>query len=198
MAGIPPEAFEFFARVAADTSVETVEANRGLWQRAVHEPVEALCAELEDEFGPAKVYNLHRARNLWTHQYAYVTVCDTIVYGLSLSLEGLAVEGGTLRMNSVQIGRYRDAVGGPAGVALAGFVDALTRVGYELLGERLKRTPDHPRGELLRQKSLLASRLLGRGSWLESGEASERVRAEWQRLRPFVEWLAEHVRSRNA
>ena len=197
MAGIPPEAFEFFARVAANTSLETVEANRGLWRRAVHEPVEALCAELADEFGPAKVYNLHRSPDLWTHQYAYVTVCDTIVYGLSLSLDGLAVEGGTLRMNSVQISRYRDAVSGPSGVALAGFVDSLVTNGYELLGERLKRTPDHPRGELLRQKSLLAARLLGRGQWLETGGAAERVRAEWRLLRPFVEWLAEHVRSRN-
>jgi uncharacterized protein DUF2461 len=197
MAGIPPEAFEFFARVAADTSLETVEANRGLWQRAVHEPVEALCAELADEFGPAKVYNLHRSPDLWTHQYAYVTACDTIVYGLSLSLDGLAVEGGTLRMNSVQISRYRDAVSGPAGVALAGFVDSLTTNEYELLGERLKRTPDHPRGELLRQKSLLASRLLGRGRWLETGEVLERVRAEWRLLRPLVGWLADHVRSRN-
>jgi|SRR5581483_7598627 len=198
MPGIPPEAFEFFARVAADTSLETVEANRELWQHAVHEPVEELCAELADEFGPAKVYNLHRARNLWTHQYAYVTVCDTIVYGLSLSLDGLAVEGGSLRMNSVQIDRYRRAVRGLEGAELQGSVDTLTASGYEVLGEQLKRTPDHPRGELLRRKSLLLAKLLGRGAWLETGAAAERVRAEWRELRPVVEWMAEHVRARNA
>lgn len=198
MPGIPPEAFEFFARVAADTSLETVEANRELWQHAVHEPVEELCAELADEFGPAKVYNLHRARNLWTHQYAYVTVCDTIVYGLALSLDGLAVEGGSLRMNSVQIARYRDGVRGLEGVELQRAVDMLTAAGYEVLGEQLKRTPDHLRGELLRQKSLLLAKSLGRGAWLETGAAAERVRAEWRELRPVVGWLAEHVRARNA
>ena len=198
MAGIPPEAFEFFARVAADTSLETVEANRALWERAVHEPMVELCAELADEFGPAKVYNLHRARSLWTHQYAYVDVCDTIALGVVLSLDGLAVEGGWLRSNSVQVARYREAVRSPAGAALARTLATLTGRGYEVLGEQLKRTPDHERGELLRHKSLLAALSLGRGDWLHSPAASERVRAEWRSLRALTDWLAEHVGPRNA
>ena len=101
-------------------------------------------------------------------------------------------------MNSVQIDRYRHAVRGLEGAELQGSVDTLTAAGYEMLGEQLKRTPDHPRGELLRQKSLLLAKSLGRGAWLETGEAAERVRAEWRELRPVVEWLAEHVRARNA
>ena len=116
-----------------------------------------LCDELAGEFGPAKVYNLHRARNLWTHQYAYVDVCDTIALGIVLSLEGLAAEGGWLRSDSVQVARYRDAVRSSAGAELQRTVDTLGGRGYELLGERLQRTPDHERGELLRHKSLLAA-----------------------------------------
>jgi uncharacterized protein (DUF2461 family) len=200
--GFPEEAFAFFAAVAEDTSWETVHALRELHERAVRAPMEALTEELEAEFGPAKVYNLHRSPDLWTTQYAYAGTVDTIALGVSLSLEGLAVEGGWLRSSGDQVERFRRAAASTAGTRLADVVGELTAAGYDLLGVTLRTVPrgfpaDHPRADLLRYRSLVAERELGRGAWLHSAEAAEGVRAEWRRLRPLADWLAEHVGPRD-
>jgi hypothetical protein len=144
-----------------------------------------LADELAAEFGPAKVYNLHRSPSLWVEQWAYVEVADTIAYGVSLSLEGLWVEGGWLRSSPDQVARYRRAVD----PELETIVAELRSGGFELLGQRLKRAES----ELLAYRSLVAGRSLGAGPWLATREPVECVRAEWRSLRPLVAWLAEHV-----
>src|SRR5262249_7580916 len=136
--------------------------------------------------------------DLWLAQYAYVSVTDTIALGVSLSLEGLAVEGGWLRSSADQVERYRRAVAGSAGAVLQATGEDLRAGGLALFGIELRTTPpgyarDHRRARLLRRRSLVAARELGRGSWLESAEALDRVRAEWRRLQPLTAWLATHV-----
>lgn len=200
--GFPEEAFEFFAAVAEDTSWETVTARRELHERAVRTPMAELTEALEDEFGPAKVYNLHRSPDLWTTQYAYVSAVDTIALGVSLALDGLAVEGGWLRSSTDQVERFRRAVEAPPGAGLAHVVAELRRASYDVLGVTLRSVPrgypaDHPRAALLRHRSLVAVRELGRGAWLHGPEAVDRVRTEWRRLRPLAAWLEEHVGPRD-
>jgi uncharacterized protein (DUF2461 family) len=200
--GFPDEAFAFFEAVAADPSWETVDARRALHERAVRLPMDELTKELAPEFGAAKVYNLHRSPDLWSTQYAYVSLVDTIVLGVSVSLDGLAVEGGWLYSSSDQVERYRRAVAGPAGGELDRMLRALREAGYELLGVTLTSAPrgyprDHPRIDLLRHRSLVATRGLGRKPWLHTPEAAERVRAEWRRLLPFTDWLLPHVGPRD-
>lgn len=73
--GFPAEAFDFFARVAADTSWGTVEPLQGLHGRAVRGPMCELVAELEPEFGAGKVYRLHRAANLWVRPPQTIHAC---------------------------------------------------------------------------------------------------------------------------
>jgi uncharacterized protein (DUF2461 family) len=200
--GYPEEALAFFEAVMADTSWEAVSRRRDLHARAVRGPTVALCEELEEEFGPAKVFNLHRSPDLWTHQSAYVSVADTIAYGLSLSLDGLSVEGGWLYSSSDQVERFRAAVyrDGP-GEDLRRIVVGLGEL--ELIGDTLKTAPrgyetDHPRIDLLRHRSLVATRELGRGPWLHTPEAAERVRDGWRALRPLVEWFSANVGPRSA
>ncbi|HEY7420380.1 MAG TPA: DUF2461 family protein [Gaiellaceae bacterium] len=187
--GFPQEYRGFFAAVAEDTSWETVSARAEQHRSAIHEPMCELVEELADEFGPAKVYNLHRSPRLWVEQWAYAGVVDTIAYGVSLSLDGLWVEGGWLRSSSDQVARYRRAVGAELEEIVAG----LRSCGYELLGERLKRADS----ELLAFRSLVAGRSFGSGEWLGTREPVERVRTEWRNLRPLVAWLAEHVGPRS-
>jgi hypothetical protein len=182
--GFPDEYRTFFEVVARDTSWEAVSARAEQHRRAIYTPMCEL-EELAEEFGPAKVYNLHRSPRYWVEQWAYVGVVDTIALGVSLSLEGLWVEGGWLRSSSDQVARYRHAVGPQLESAVA----ELRSSGFELLGERLKRADS----ELLAYRSLVAGRSLGAGSWLATREPLERVRAEWRNLRPLVSWLAEHV-----
>jgi uncharacterized protein (DUF2461 family) len=183
--GFSAEHREFFAAVGEDTTWATVSARAEQHERAIYTPMCELADELAAEFGTAKVYNLHRSPRYWVEQWAYVGVVDTIAYGVSLSADGLWVEGGWLRSSSDQVARYRDAVDRH----LESIVTELRSLGYELVGERLKRADS----ELLAYRSLVAGRSLGDGSWLATREPVERVRAEWQNLRPLVSWLAEHV-----
>ncbi|HEY3550425.1 MAG TPA: hypothetical protein VGK69_05170 [Gaiellaceae bacterium] len=183
--GFAEEHRTFFEAVAEDTTWETVSARAEQHRRAIHVPMCELTDELADEFGPVKVYNLHRSPNLWVEQWAYAEIVDTIAFGVSLSLDGLWVEGGWLRSSPDQVARYRRA----AGPQLESIVAELRSRGYELLGHRLKRADS----ELLAYRSLIAGRSLGTGAWLATREPLERVRTEWRNLRPLVSWLAEHV-----
>ena len=186
--GFPEEHRRFFEAVAEDTTWETVSALAEQHRRAIYLPMCELAAELEAEFGPIKVYRLHRSPTLWVEQWAYAETVDTIAFGVSLSLEGLWVEGGWLRSSSDQVARYRRAVD----PELESAVGELRSLGYEILGERLKRADS----ELLAYRSLVVGRPLGPGSWLATREPLERVRAEWRNLRALVFWLAEHVGAR--
>ena len=188
-AGFPEEHRAFFQAVAGDTTWETVSARAEQHRRAIHLPMRELADELADEFGPVKVYNLHRSPSLWIEQWAYAEAVDTIAFGVSLSLDGLWVEGGWLRSSSDQVARYRRAVG----LQLESIVSELRSRGYELLGRRLRRADS----ELLAFRSLVAGRSLGTGAWLATREPLECVRAEWRSLRPLVSWLAEHVGPRD-
>jgi uncharacterized protein (DUF2461 family) len=183
--GFPEEQRDFFAAVAEDTSWETVSARAEQHRRSVYEPMCELADELASEFGPVKVYRLHRSPRYWVEQWAYAGAVDTIAFGVSLSLEGLWVEGGWLRSSPDQVARYRRAVD----PLLETIVADLRSRGFELLGERLKRAET----ELLSYRSLVAGRSLGAGPWLATPEPVERVRAEWRNLEPLVTWLAEHV-----
>ncbi len=183
--GFPAEHRTFFEAVAEDTTWETVSARADQHRRAIYLPMRELAEELEAEFGSVKVYRLHRSPNLWVEQWAYAEAVDTIAFGVSLSLEGLWVEGGWLRSSSDQVGRYRRAVDRQ----LESIVEELRAVGFELLGERLKRADS----ELLAFRSLVAGRSLGTGAWLATREPLERVRTEWRKLRSLVSWLTEHV-----
>jgi hypothetical protein len=188
--GFPPDQRAFFAAVARDTTWETVSLRAEQHRRAIYEPMCLLVGELEDEFGPAKVYRLHRSPSYWVEQWAYISVVDTIAFGVSLSLDGLWVEGGWLRSSPDQVARYRHAID----PHLDATVGELRAHGFELLGDRLKRAET----ELLAYRSLVAGRSLGVGSWLATREPVERVRAEWRRLQPLVTWLAENVGPRDA
>jgi hypothetical protein len=183
--GFPEEHRAFFEAVGQDTTWETVSARSEQHRHTIYLPMCELADELAAEFGPVKVYRLHRSPSLWVEQWAYAETVDTIALGVSLSLEGLWVEGGWLRSSADQVARYRRAVG----PELESIVEELRSLGYELLGERLKRADS----ELLAHRSLVAGRALGPGAWLATREPLERVRAEWRNLRPLVSWLAERV-----
>jgi hypothetical protein len=97
-----------------------------------------------------------------------------------------------------QLTRYRDAVAGKDGEKLARIVAALLKDGYQVTEPSFKRVPagypaDHPRGELLRCKGLMASRNLKPGAWLSTVEAKDRVREAIKDSRALTSWLDAQV-----
>jgi hypothetical protein len=97
------------------------------------------------------------------------------------------------------VARYRRAVADEVqGPRLQAEVDRLTAAGWSIEGERLVRVPagfdrDGDRADLLRHKSLYASRHWEPADWLGERRVLEEVRTSWQDLTALNAWLADNV-----
>jgi uncharacterized protein (TIGR02453 family) len=202
--GIPLAALDFYEDLEADNSKAWWSAHRATYDEKVRAPMAALAGELEAEFGPALLFRPHRDVRFSkdkspykTHQGAFVPSRDGVGYYVQVSAAGLLTAAGW-HPRGEQILRFREAVASPAGVALGDLVRELTAEGFDLQGTLLATrprgmAPGHPREHLLRHKSLTLDRDWGAPEWLATAETAERVRTDWQRLRPLVEWLDQHV-----
>jgi uncharacterized protein (TIGR02453 family) len=201
--GFGDEAFEFYEGLAADNTKGHWAAHKATYESAVRAPMIALFAELEPEFGPVKLFRPYRDVRFSADKTPYKNHQGGHTgsgYYLQLDADGLMVAGGMYSPAPGQLARYRAAVDAePTGKALAGIIETLRAEGCEIAGERLRTRPrgvpaDHPRLELLRHRALYAHQGWPADPWMRDGpEVVERIRHAWRRLRPLVEWGAEHV-----
>ncbi|MCX5045520.1 DUF2461 domain-containing protein [Aldersonia sp. NBC_00410] len=204
--GIPVAALDFYEDLEADNSKAWWTAHKDVYDHSVREPITALAAELESEFGAAKVFRPYRDVRFSkdktpykTAQGAFAAVAPSTGYYIQVDASGLVLAGGCYHGSTEQIGRYRAAVDREdRGKKLERILAKLRKAGFEIGGERLKTVPrgydaDHPRIELLRHKSLTARINVGCPDWLETPQALDEVRASWRALRPLVQWLHEAV-----
>jgi uncharacterized protein (TIGR02453 family) len=202
--GIPLAALDFYEDLEGDNSRAWWTAHRSTYDDRVRAPMTALAGELESEFGQAVLFRPHRDVRFSkdkspykTHQGAFVPTRDGVGYYVQVSAAGLLTAAGW-HPRGEQVLRFREAVASPAGAELDDLVRALTSDGFALQGDRLATrprgmTPGHPREHLLRHKSLTLDRDWGAPDWLPTPETADRVRGDWRRLRPLVEWLDQHV-----
>lgn len=128
-----------------------------------------------------------------------LSVADTIVYRVVLSLEGVRAEGGWMRSSPEQVRRYRQAIAadGP-GEDLATVLDDLRRSGHEVTSKVLRGCPrgwraDHPRIGLARHTTLAAARNVPADQLEPGSTCSAAVATAWRAMRPLVEWLRDNV-----
>jgi uncharacterized protein (TIGR02453 family) len=206
-AGFPEQALIFYEGLEADNSKPYWTDHKAEYDSCVRAPLEALLAELEPEFGAGKLYRPYRDVRFSKDKTPYKTAAGAVaepaggagILYVQLSAAGLRAAGGIYHAESDQVARLRRAVaddvpGGELERALA----ALRRAGYQVDGERLTRLPrgypaDHPRGELLRHKSLYAGRFWPPEPWLHERAALTRVRTAWRAFGPLNSWLAGNV-----
>ncbi len=204
--GFPAEAFSFYERLEADNSRSFWNAHKGEYQRYVRDPMLALADALEEEFGQAQIFRPHRDTRFSadkspykTHQGMFVPQVPGTGFYVQLSADGMHASGGFHSHGPDQVERYRQAVDAEGtGSALADIVATLGQAGLAIGGDRLKTRPrgvaaDHPRLELLRHRSLTASRDWQAGPALSGSSALALVRRTWQELVPLCDWLGEHV-----
>ena len=174
-------------------------ARRDAQEKFVRAPTAELCDALAAEFGPAHVWHLHRDPYLWRNQGAELEVADRVGLGVRLSLAGLAVWGGMMRLAPSQLAAYRGAaLDGRSGPRLARAVATLVRGGWTLDGDTMKTAPrgvtlNHPRLELLRHREVVLRRQWPVGAWLSTAEPLDRVRKAWADLGPVLTWFAQHL-----
>lgn len=206
LTGIPADAFDFFEELAADNTKTWWTANKERYESNVRGPVEALLAELADEFGPGKIFRPYRDVRFAKDKTPYKTnlgattlAGDGSIYYFALSPDGMYLGGGYYRMAKDQIARYRAAVADEkTGAELVRLVTVATKAGFEVGGEQLKRVPpgfdrEHPRGDLLRHKGLYLGIQHAPAAWMGTKKAAERVATTWRKLNPTTAWLHRNV-----
>lgn len=206
--GFPDEGLVFYEGLEADNSKTFWTQHKAEYESFVRTPMLALLEELAGEFGPAKVFRPYRDVRFShdktpykTHQGAVVTPQGrgTGSWYVQISADGLLVAGGSWRLESDQVARYRRAVADPVqGPRLEAEIARLRDGGWTIEGERLVRVPagysaDDERLELLKHKSLHATRHWEPEEWLHTRDALARVRDAWRDLTTLLTWLADNV-----
>jgi uncharacterized protein (TIGR02453 family) len=207
--GFPDEALVFYEGLEADNSKTFWTAHKADYDAFVRAPMLALLEELSGEFGTAKVFRPYRDVRFShdktpykTHQGAVVTPegRGAGAWYVQISADGLMVSGGSWRLETDQVARYRRAVADDVqGTRLDSEVARLTAAGFTIQGDRLVRVPagysaDDERIELLKHKALHATRSwTPEEDWLHTPAALERVRDAWRELAPLNTWLADNV-----
>lgn len=206
MRGIPDEALVFYEGLQADNSKAYWTDHKHVYDACVRDPLLALMAALEPEFGPAKLFRPYRDVRFSADKTPYKThaafVTRDEAAGLlycQLSADGLSFGGGYHRTSTDQGQRLRAAVADDlTGRRLVKVLAPLQAEGWEVGGERYVRVPkpyaaDAPRAELLRAKSLTVLRREEPAEWMHTPECLDRVAAAWRSVGPLNHWLATHV-----
>jgi uncharacterized protein (TIGR02453 family) len=204
--GFSDRALDFYDELAVDNSKAFWADNRAVYETEVRDPMRALVAELEPDFGEAHLFRPYRDVRFSkdkspykTHQGAFVGIEPGIGYYVQVDSEGLLAGGGFHHHATTQVERYRKAVDDRStGTGLEAVVAALRDAGFDIEGEQLKTRPrgydaDHPRIELLRFKSLMGLKRFGAPEWLATPAAVDHVRDTWRRLVPLNEWIILNV-----
>jgi uncharacterized protein (TIGR02453 family) len=201
--GFPVAALDFYDDLELDNTKSFWAEHKGVYESNVRAPMTALVAELEAEFGAAKVFRPYRdvrfAKDKTpykTHQGAFVAVAPRTGWYVQVSAAGVRTSAGFYDADGPQLAAYRTAVDEVRrGTELEGILADLAAAGYEISGEQLKTAPrgydrEHPRIGLLRHKQLFAGREIGFEPVVHTPELLDLVRDDWRATRPLVEWLA--------
>ena len=206
--GFPDEGLVFYEGLEADNTKTFWTAHRSEYESFVRAPMLALVEELSGEFGTAKVFRPYRDVRFSHDKTPYKTHQGAVVtpegrgagsWYVQISADGPMVSGGSWRLESDQIARYRRAVADPVqGPRLEEEVERLRAAGWGIEGDRLVRVPagysaDDDRIELLKHKALHATRRWTPEDWLHTPEVLDRVRTSWRDLDKLNAWLADNV-----
>jgi uncharacterized protein (TIGR02453 family) len=205
--GFPAEGLTFFDALEADNTKAFWTAHKDVYERAVKEPMEALCAELGDEFGPLRIFRPYRDTRFSKDKSPYKTSAaamgeaeDGGHYYVHIAATGLFVGSGYYHMAGDQLERYRAAVDDDrTGEAVQAITTALAQARYDITAhDALKTAPrgyakDHPRIDLLRRKGLVAGKQWPVARWLQTAETKKRIQAAWRDFAPLNQWLTTNV-----
>jgi len=204
-AGFPEAALDFYDDLEVDNTKSFWQAHKAVYDEAVAAPMKALTADLEPEFGAAKIFRPYRDVRFAkdkspykTHQGAYVATGPSTGYYVQIGAAGVMVGVGYYEASSARLAVIREAISDDAhGTQLEGILAELEASGWNVGGETLKTAPrgydvEHPRIALLRHKSLTVGREYGFDPVIHSSDLVEQVRTDWRTATPFLEWVAAH------
>ena len=203
--GFPLAALDFYDDLEMDNTKSFWTAHKETYDASVKAPMTALVAALEPEFGAAKVFRPYRdvrfAKDKTpykNHQGAFVPSGPSTGWYVEVGAPGVRVGVGFYEAASPRLAAIRQAIDDDLrGTELRTIVDDLVAQGWVLGGDTLKTTPrgydaEHPRIDLLRHRSMTLGRSYGFEPVIHTAALLDEVRSDWQRARPFVEWVRAH------
>lgn len=201
--GWPRGAFDVLLQLEGEPSAEVRRQCRRDREDLVRRPMIELLNAVADADPAYEDFAVWRYGEVlleaWQRQSAIVRLGRNVELSVRLDLDGLQVSAAWWYAPAEQIERYRAAVADDGtGRRLTAIIRKLEREGFEISGDLLKRPlrgqpADHPRAQLLRHRSLIATRPLGCEDWLHTPAAADRVVAAFTQLRPLSRWLVENV-----
>ncbi|WP_375503347.1 DUF2461 domain-containing protein [uncultured Jatrophihabitans sp.] len=202
-AGIPLAALDFYEDLENDNSKAFWSEHKHVYDEQVKAPLLGLAEELGPKFGSAKFFRPYRDVRFSKDKTLYKThqgmwFGETSCY-LHVGPAGLFLAAGYWGTSSAQVGRLRRAIDDDiVGPQLEKVVVSLQRKGFRIGGEQLTRVPSgydrgHPRADLLKHKSLTASKEVGAPEWLSTPQARTEIAKAWRSMAPLVAWLDTHV-----
>lgn len=208
--GFPVAALDFYDDLEMDNTRSFWDAHKQVYAESVKAPMVALTDALAPDFAKdkktAKVFRPYRdvrfAKDktpFKTSQGAYIAAAPGTGWYVELSPRGVRVGGGFYDASASSLARVRAAIDDHrTGSALEAMVAAYDADGWDVGGEQLKTAPrgydrEHPRVHLLRHKQLVLARSYGFDDVIHTPELADRVRTDWQAIRPLVEWVADRV-----
>jgi uncharacterized protein (TIGR02453 family) len=203
--GFPEAALDFYDDLETDNTRSFWAAHRDIYETAVRAPMVALLEELGPEFGTAKVFRPYRdvryAKDKTpykTHQGGFVAAGESAGWYVQVDPRGVMVGVGVYHASPEPLGRMRDAiVDDRRGRRLEAIVADLAGSGWTIGGDRLKTTPrgydpQHPRIELLRHKTLSATRSYGFEPVIHTAGLRELIAKDWRAGGQLIEWLTDN------
>ncbi|QIS06181.1 TIGR02453 family protein [Nocardia brasiliensis] len=200
--GFPLAGLDFYEDLEADNSKAFWNTHKEVYETAVKAPMLALTAELEPDFGAAKIFRPYRDVRFAkdkspykNHQGAYVSVAPSTGWYVQIGAAGLYVAGGFYGGSAEQLAQLRTTIDHEVrGPELEKILAKLKKTGFAIGGEQLKTKPkgydaDHPRIGLLRHKALICQKEFGAPPWLDQPRAAKEIRTAWTAMRPLVDWL---------
>ena len=200
----PPEALDFLRDLEGNNDRTWFKANRERYDAYLVEPARELARGLAHlgephMFRPYNDTRFHMRPPIKEQMAVAIGRWDPGGYYVELSLDGLLVAGGLYRPGSDQLARFRAAI--DDGRRAAGFERAIKTAGaagLTLTEPELKRapkgySPDHPRIERLRLKTITVHHRHRLEPWLHEPTCDELIRTELEAVRPLVSWLAKQA-----
>lgn len=200
--GLPLEAFEFYADLAANNTRDWWQLNRDRYERDVRAPLEGLLGQLEPEFGPGHLYRPYRDMRfsrdktpIKDHQGCLFSYGNGLGWYMQISGSGLMVAGGWYMSTPAQVKRYRAHITEFGAQDLRKSMEALGSAGFEVSGDQLKTRPrgvaeDHPDLDLLRHRSMHTSKTWEPKAWMGTKRVRTQVRTSFETMRPFLQALS--------
>jgi uncharacterized protein (TIGR02453 family) len=216
--GMPDEGLAFLEDLEERNTREFFEANRRLFTEQVQAPFLALVEAAADrlrgsvpDLGPPKVFRIYRDLRFSKDKTPYKTSLSASVphrgpgdgagpgvgsgYYVNVGPAGLYTASGLYHPARPDLERLRAAIADPdLGAELEAVIARAAGEGLQPWLDPLQRMPraypaDHPRGDLLKARSLVLNRQHDRAPWLHTPEVLDRLVADWQAMIEFNRWF---------